>query len=170
MPEGTDSGVVEQYGIMLDSRALEAYGKLYQAAVQDGVTLWIASGYRSPELQAQLYRQEIDTNMAGGMTENEAVQAAGRAVQQPGFSEHNTGLAMDFNTVTDSFQNTDAYAWLMEHAQEYGFVLRYPKDKEHITGIMYEPWHFRYVGTEHAKKMNELDMCLEEYVEYISAR
>ena len=170
MPEGTDSGVVEQYGIMLDSRALEAYGKLYQAAVQDGVTLWIASGYRSPELQAQLYRQEIDTNMAGGMTENEAVQAAGRAVQQPGFSEHNTGLAMDFNTVTDSFQNTDAYAWLMEHAQEYGFVLRYPKDKEHITGIMYEPWHFRYVGTEQAKKMNELDMCLEEYVEYISAR
>lgn len=170
MPDSTDDGVVEQYGITLDSRALEAYGQMYQAAAQDGITLWIASGYRSPELQAQLYQQEIDMNMENGMTENEAVEAADRAVQKPGYSEHNTGLAMDFNTVTDSFKDTDTYAWLMEHAQEYGFILRYPEDKEDITGIMYEPWHFRYVGVEHAKKMNELNMCLEEYVEYVRSQ
>ena len=103
-------------------------------------------------------------------TENEAVEAADRAVQKPGYSEHNTGLAMDFNTVNDSFKNTNTYAWLMEHAEDYGFVLRYPEDKEDITGIMYEPWHFRYVGVEHAKKMNELHMCLEEYIEYVRSQ
>ena len=149
MPDGTDDGVVEQY---------------------DGITLWISSGYRSPTLQAQLYQQEIDNNLAKGMTENEAVEAADRAVQKPGYSEHNTGLAMDFNTVNDSFKNTNTYAWLMEHAEDYGFVLRYPEDKEDITGIMYEPWHFRYVGVEHAKKMNELHMCLEEYIEYVRSQ
>ena len=104
------------------------------------------------------------------MTENEAVEVADRAVQKPGYSEHNTGLAMDFNTVNDSFKNTNTYAWLMEHAEDYGFVLRYPEDKEDITGIMYEPWHFRYVGVEHAKKMNELHMCLEEYIEYVRSQ
>ena len=170
MPDGTDDGVVEQYDIMLDKRALDAYGQMYQAASQDGITLWISSGYRSPTLQAQLYQQEIDDNLAKGMTENEAVEAADRAVQKPGYSEHNTGLAMDFNTVTNSFKNTNTYAWLMEHAEDYGFVLRYPEDKESITGIMYEPWHFRYVGVEHAKKMNELHMCLEEYVEYVRSQ
>ena len=153
MPDGTDDGVVEQYDITLDKRALDAYGQMYQAASQDGITLWISSGYRSPTLQAQLYQQEIDNNLAKGMTENEAVEAADRAVQKPGYSEHNTGLAMDFNTVND-----------------YGFVLRYPEDKEDITGIMYEPWHFRYVGVEHAKKMNELHMCLEEYIEYVRSQ
>lgn len=170
MPDGTDDGVVEQYDITLDKRALDAYGQMYQAASKDGITLWISSGYRSPTLQAQLYQQEIDDNLAKGMTENEAVEEADRAVQKPGYSEHNTGLAMDFNTVNNSFKNTNTYTWLMEHAEDYGFVLRYPEDKENITGIMYEPWHFRYVGVEHAKKMNELHMCLEEYVEYVRSQ
>ena len=91
MPDGTDDGVVEQYDITLDKRALDAYGQMYQAASKDGITLWISSGYRSPTLQAQLYQQEIDDNLAKGMTENEAVEEADRAVQKPGYSEHNTG-------------------------------------------------------------------------------
>ena len=161
--------MVEQYDITLDKRALDAYGQMYEAASKDGITLRISSGYRSPTLQAQLYEQEIDDNLAKGMTENEAVEKeADRAVQKPGYSEHNTGLAMDFNTVNNSFKNTNTYTWLMETVY-YGFVLRYPEDKENIR-INVQPWHFRYVGVEHAKKMNELHMCLEEYVEYVRSQ
>ena len=124
---------------------------MYQAASQDGITLWISSGYRSPTLQAQLYQQEIDNNLAKGMTENEAVEAADRAVQKPGYSEHNTGLAMDFNTVNDSFkiQIPMLGLWSMRRITVLYCVI---EDKEDITGIMYEPWHFRYVGVEHAKR------------------
>ena len=168
--EGTDSKLVEQFGIMLDERAMNAYGRMYAAAAADHITLWISSAYRDAAFQGRLYQQEIDDNLKKGMTENQAVEAAGRAVQQPGHSEHNTGLVIDFNGALDSFKNTNEYAWLMQNAADYGFILRYPEDKQDITGIMYEPWHFRYVGTEHAKNIKRLNMCLEEYVEYMRIR
>lgn len=88
-------------------------------------------------------------------------------INKPGASDHNLGLAVDFNNVDNDFENSKAYKWLSENAEDYGFILRYPKDKVSITGIEYESWHWRYVGKEHAKKMNELDMCLEEYVDYL---
>ena len=83
-------------------------------------------------------------------------------------SEHSLGLAADFNNVKPEFENTREFAWLVENAENYGFVLRYKKEKKNITKVNYEPWHWRYVGKEHAIKMNELDMCLEEYVEYLN--
>ena len=76
----------------------------------------------------------------------------------------------DLNGVLEDFQHDEAYLWLQEHAEEYGFVLRYPEGKSDITKIIYEPWHFRYVGPEHAKEMNRLGMCLEEYVEYLKEK
>lgn len=166
MPTGTDSRLIEQFGITLDERAMNAYGQMY-AAASNYITLWVSSAYRDAAFQDRLYQQEIDDNLKKGMTENQAVEAAGRAVQKSGYSEHNTGLALDFNGAADSFQNTNTYAWLMQNAADYGFILRYPEDKQEITGIMYEPWHFRYVGVEHAQNMKRLNMCLEEYVEYV---
>ena len=83
----------------------------------------------------------------------------------PGTSEHSLGLAVDLNSLEESFEQTAQFKWLIEHCAEYGFILRYPKDKEDITGISYEPWHYRYVGEDHAAKIMEQGLCLEEYVQ-----
>ena len=98
---------------------------------------------------------------------NEAKKVAATIVAVPGTSEHHIGLAVDFNSVEESFENTKAFRWLQENAEDYGFVMRYPKDKKSITKIIYEPWHYRYVGVEHAKAMNDLGLCMEEYLEYL---
>lgn len=99
------------------------------------------------------------------MEEAEALTA--RSIGEPYKSEHNIGLAVDFNDVNYAFENEKAFTWLMENAENYGFILRYPADKEDITKIKYEPWHWRYVGPEYAKEMNDLGFCLEEYIEYL---
>lgn len=130
-------------------------------------SLWIASGYRSVELQDTLFNRYVDDNMDDGMTYEEAVADVMLTATVPGYSEHHTGLAVDFNYVTEDFQYTDQYEWLCEHAHEYGFILRYTEEKEDITNINYEPWHYRYVGVEHATAMYEMDMCLEEYIIYL---
>ena len=97
-----------------------------------------------------------------------AEEVAEQSVARAGHSEHETGLAIDLNGVLETFADTEAYRWLQRHAYEYGFVLRYPEGKEEITGIRFEPWHFRYVGKEHARKMRLLNLCLEEYISYCS--
>jgi len=90
-----------------------------------------------------------------------------QVINEPKTSEHNLGLAVDFNYVNEEFDETKAFEWLQENAEDYGFILRYRQDKEDITKVDYEPWHWRYVGVENAKEINRLDMCLEEYVEYL---
>lgn len=117
--------------------------------------------------KASVLDRAVQRRMADGMTYENAYEDARITIQAPGYSEHHTGLAVDFNDVEDDFRETEAYTWLQEHAAEYGFVERYPKGKESITGIDYEPWHYRYVGKEHAQRMNELNMCLEEYVAFL---
>ena len=102
-----------------------------------------------------------------GKNEGEAKALTEQVINKPGYSEHNLGLAVDFNYVKDSFKDTKEYVWLIENAENYGFILRYPKEKESITKVSYEPWHWRFVGVEHARKINELGMCLEEYIEYL---
>ena len=98
----------------------------------------------------------------------EAEAKAATVVTRPGTSEHNTGFSADFNIAEDSFESTAMFTWMQEHAADYGFVLRFPKDKQEITGITYESWHYRFVGINNAKEMNRLNMCLEEYVEYMN--
>lgn len=139
---------------------------LLDAAYSDGMVLWLASGYRSVETQERILNTAVQNRMRDGYSEEEAYANARLTIQAPGHSEHHTGLAVDFNYVSADFRDTEEYAWLQAHAAEYGFVERYPADKEEITGIDYEPWHFRYVGREHAEAMNRLGMCLEEYVQY----
>lgn len=97
------------------------------------------------------------------MDSSEAEAVAANSIARPGSSEHSTGLAIDFNGVSEEFDTTPEYRWLMKHAADYGFILRYAEEKESITGIRFEPWHFRYVGSEHAREINRLGLCLEEY-------
>ena len=130
------------------------------AAQADGVGLKVWSPFRSYAIQKDLFQKQV--NRVGGDEEKAAT-----VVARPGTSEHNTGLCADFNMASDAFENTQMYTWMKENAEDYGFVMRYRKDKQPITGVIHESWHWRFVGIKHAKKMNELDMCLEEYVEYL---
>ena len=135
---------------------------------KDGITnVWVQSAYRSVERQKELYDNKVNEYLKQGKTQEEAEKLTSEYINKPGSSDHNLGLAVDFNYVNNSFAELEAYDWLLENAEDYGFILRYPEDKEDITKIEYESWHWRYVGEEHAKKMNELDMCLEEYIEYL---
>lgn len=139
---------------------------MFNAAAEDDVWFWVASGYRSVEQQEEILNRAIQQNIANGMDEDSAESEALRTIARPGYSEHHTGLAVDLNDVSDDFEETEAYRWLCENAAEYGFVQRYQKNKVEITGIDNESWHYRYVGKANAKAMKQLDMCLEEYVEY----
>ncbi len=152
----------------VDVRILSDLSAMTEAARRDDVWFWVASGYRSVEDQQTILENAIERRMQEeGMTREEAEADALRTIQKPGHSEHHTGLVVDFNDVDDGFEETSAYRWLSQHAADYGFVQRYRQDKVAYTGIDNESWHYRYVGVEHAQAMERLDMCLEEYVEYV---
>ena len=127
------------------------------AAEADGVNLRVWSPFRSYAVQNDLFQKQVER--AGGDE-----QAAATVVARPGTSEHNTGLCADFNMASDTFESTPMYKWMCENAENYGFVLRYPKDKQNVTGVIYESWHWRFVGINTAKEMNDLGLTLEEYV------
>lgn len=153
----------------LQTEAADAYQQMKAAAAAEGVELLLCSGYRSVEYQTGLFNDELDRWKADGLSEQEAYDKAKTVVAVPGYSEHNTGLAADIvtpdhQTLDEAFEETDAFLWLSQHAQEYGFILRYPIDKQAITGIIYEPWHYRYVGPENAAAIKQSGKCLEEYL------
>lgn len=129
--------------------------------------LYVRSPYRSYATQKMLFTQETNKWLKTGLSSEKAEAKAATVVTRPGTSEHNTGFSADFNIAEDSFESTPMFTWMQEHAADYGFVLRFPKDKQEITGITYESWHYRFVGINNAKEMNRLNMCLEEYVEYM---
>ena len=159
-----------QNGYEVDKRAAPAMREMIQAAKEDGVELMLCSAYRSVEKQQQLFDRSQQAYMAQGMSEEEAYAKTATETAIPGTSEHQTGLAADIVTPTyqmldAGFADTPAGQWLSEHAAEYGFVLRYPQDKQEVTGIIYESWHYRFVGKTHAKLMKESGLCLEEYLQ-----
>jgi len=130
----------------------------------------IRGAFRTQHQQEELFEQKTEQFMMEGETLEEAKRDAATIVAYPGTSEHQLGLALDIVSGDNSILNADqannpTQQWLMEHSWEYGFVLRYPTDKGDITGIIYEPWHYRYVGTETAKIMHDEDLCLEEYLD-----
>lgn len=149
---------------VVDRRMGEDLVQMIEAAERDQVWLWVASGYRSEERQQIVLEHAVLERRNRGMGEKEAWEDALRTVAFPGHSEHHTGLAVDFNQVTDQFVETPAFLWLQEHGAEYGFIQRYPPEKESITGMAEESWHYRYVGKEHAQAMEKRGDCLEEYV------
>ena len=127
----------------------------------------IISAWRDYGTQVTLYEAQVKKWKDKGYSQADAEKEAASRVAIPGTSEHHTGLAVDFNSTQTSFENTKAFKWLKEHAQDYGFIMRYEKEKMDITGgIIYEPWHWRFVGINIAKEMKELGMCYEEYCQY----
>ena len=165
LPDGYRPNLVTAYGFQMTAETAEAYMKMHDAAAADGVSLWISSAYRSVERQEELFEREIDSYAETHSSPQEAEAYAEQSVARPGYSEHATGLALDLNGVRDDFDTTPSFRWLDAHAQDYGFILRYPKDKQEITKIKYEPWHYRYVGEKAARAMKEKGLCLEEYVD-----
>lgn len=129
----------------------------------------ICSSYRTQEKQEQLFRNKVERLMAKGLSYEDAQTEAGRSVAVPGTSEHQLGLALDIvgtenQNLDKSQERTAVQQWLMAHCWEYGFILRYPEGKSELTGIIYEPWHYRYVGKEVAREITERGICLEEYL------
>lgn len=167
MPDGYQPQLTNAFGLQMDARIVAPFQKMKTAAQKDGVSLWISSAYRSGERQEQLFEQEIKNYQKSYPSKEEATAFAEKSVARPGYSEHNTGLAVDLNGVREDFDRDPAFRWLEQNAQDYGFILRYPKEKQEITRIKYEPWHYRYVGAENAKKMKEKGFCLEEYLNYL---
>ena len=158
----------------LQTVACDAFLSMQKAAAADGVTVWMQSGYRSVKYQTSLYERKTKYYLDKGCDNATAKEKAAAVVNPPGYSEHNCGLAADLNSpehtgLDEGFEKTAAFRWLCEHAGDYGFILRYPKDAEDKTEIIYEPWHWRYVGVENAAKINASGLCFEEYIETLQS-
>lgn len=167
----TLGSIKTEKGIMkCDERIIPDLLKMLKAAKDDGIDLQISSPYRDMNRQIYLFDKHIKSYMKQGMSYMDAYALTAQAVTVPGASEHQIGLALDivcdnYIYLNEGFGDTDAGKWLAKHSYEYGFILRYPKGKEYITGIEYEPWHFRYVGTEAATIIASEDLTLEEFVD-----
>ena len=156
-------------GLQFDARAIDQLNAMLSDARAQGLSPVVCSAYRTIEYQEKLFDNQINKQMSRGWGRRQAVEEASKVVSYPGTSEHNLGLAADI--VSESYQildekqaDTSEMQWLLEHCSEYGFILRYPEGKTDVTGVIYEPWHFRYVGKQAAKEITENGLCLEEYL------
>lgn len=153
----------------VDARVLEPLQNMLKAASDEGYSLYVCSAYRSVDRQKELFNESMIDYVNQGMTYYEAAIETAKSIAWPGESEHATGLAMDivssdYAGLDEKQGETDDQKWLMEHCYEYGFILRYPKDKSEDTGIIYEPWHYRYVGVEAALAIRDQGVTMEEYL------
>lgn len=156
-------------GHQIDARAYDDFRAMIQAAKSEGVYIYVTSSYRDLDKQTDLYNKKVESYVMQGYSYESAKEQAGQVVAVPGTSEHHLGLALDlvsseYRKLDEKQENTKGFKWLTEHSWEYGFILRYPNGETDITGIIYEPWHFRYVGLEAAKEITESGLTLEEYV------
>ncbi|HBA49578.1 MAG TPA: D-alanyl-D-alanine carboxypeptidase [Lachnospiraceae bacterium] len=156
-------------GMKVDERAYDDLTAMLQACRDAGLAPKICSAYRTMAKQTYLYNNKIARLRNAGYSKKAAQEEAGRWVARPGTSEHQLGLAVDivsssYQALTKKQEKTAEQKWLMEHCWDYGFILRYPNDKSEITGIGYEPWHYRYVGVEIAQDVRESGLCFEEYL------
>lgn len=159
-------------GQSVDERCYPDLQEMMDACRAAGLSPVICSSYRTQEYQEGLFNNQVENLVAQGYSRAEAEKEAGTVVAVPGTSEHQLGLAVDIVDVNYQLldrgqEETEVQKWLMEHCWEYGFILRYPESKSEITGIIYEPWHYRYVGKKAAKEITESGICLEEYLESI---
>ncbi|SFC94340.1 M15 family metallopeptidase [Ruminococcus albus] len=146
----------QNYGSGIVPEAQMAFNEMQAAAWNDGINLFIVSGYRSYWYQDQLYWGYVSTR--GSQAEVDRFSA------RAGFSEHQTGLAMDLNSASRTFEGTAEALWIEQHCADYGFIIRYPDGKEDITGFIYEPWHIRYLGKDLARQVTDSGLCLEEFL------
>lgn len=155
-------------GYYFDERAANALKEMLKEARANGTNPVICSAYRSTQRQQTLFNAQVEKQIATGLSKNEAMDAAKTIVAYPGTSEHNLGLAVDivsreYQLLDEKQEETDENKWLRENCTRFGFIVRYPSNKTNITGVIYEPWHFRYVGKEAAEYMTKNNICLEEY-------
>ena len=156
-------------GHAIDSRAYPALQQMMDDCRAAGLEPTICSSYRTRDKQEELFEKKLDTLLQQGYSPEEAESESARWVARPGTSEHETALAVDivdkeYQILDQQQEQTPVQQWLMTHCAEYGFILRYPTDKSDLTGIGYEPWHYRYVGEDAAKAIMEQGICLEEYL------
>lgn len=148
---------ISKGGIYLVEEARDAFQKLVKDAKKEGVSVRAVSAYRSYHYQASLYNRYV---------EKEGTSKADTYSARPGFSEHQTGLSLDIDDTKvpfTEFEETESFQWMKSHAHDYGFILRYPKGKENITGYTYEPWHYRYVGRSLATSVKQKNLTWDEY-------
>lgn len=158
IPADFETDMVEIEGKLIDRKAKEPLEQMLAAGRAEGIVIGINNSYRSVENQRSSWNASVALLMEEGLSKEQAEKHVGTVLAIPGHSEHHTGLALDVNS------GYRVYEWLGEHCWEYGFILRYPDDKTSITGIKYEAWHFRYVGTELSLELKELGLCMEEYM------
>lgn len=154
-------------GEQVDSRIYPSLQEMFDDARSNGMDLFVREGYRTREDQQAIMDSRIEEYENEGNSEEDAINLAKQYVAEPGTSEHELGISVDINANNDVSSDDTIYTWLDENAYKYGFIKRYPEDKIDITGINNEPWHYRYVGKETAKKMKEMNLCLEEYLDYL---
>ena len=160
-------------GLQFDERAINHLNEMLSAMRKEGLSPVVCSAYRTIEFQRALFSNKVAQLVASGFSQTQAETEARKSIAYPGTSEHNLGLAadivsMDYQLLDDKQAETPEVRWLLENCAEYGFILRYPRGKEAITGITYEPWHFRFVGVTAAREIMVSGLCLEEYLsEYI---
>ena len=171
LPEGfTVLALTEvRSGQYVDNRAYPALRQMLDDARAEGLEPLVCSSYRDWDTQTRLFEAEVQNWLNKGYSREDAEAQAAVWVARPGTSEHQTGLTVDivdisYQLLDEGQEKTPVQQWLMTHCAEYGFILRYPTDKSDITGIGYEPWHYRYVGVEAAQEIMERGLCLEEYL------
>ncbi|MEE0715643.1 MAG: M15 family metallopeptidase [Eubacterium sp.] len=158
------------YTQAIDERCYDNLKNMINDCRNAGYNPVICSSHRSHEKQVLLFENKIKDFIGQGYTRKEAKKKAGTVVAIPGTSEHEIGLAVDivdvkYQLLEENQEKTETQKWLMKNCWKYGFILRYPKDKQEITGVIYEPWHYRFVGKENAKMIMKNNLCLEEYLE-----
>lgn len=168
MPEDYSVTLTEfPNGEKVDSRIYPYLQEMFDAMRNEGIYPIVREGYRTAEYQQETFDEKVQAYMNEGYSRERAERTAKEWVAMPGTSEHQIGIAVDINADKTKSTNEEVYTWLAENAHNYGFILRYPQGKTDITGTSYEPWHFRYVGIEHAQIIYEEHICLEEYLENI---
>lgn len=170
LPEGCQPQLATvENGHQVDQRCAAALSDMLAACRAEGLQPVLCSAYRAQEKQASLYQSLVSKRQAQGLSLAQARESAATEVAVPGTSEHQLGLAADivdasYQLLDHAQEDTPVQQWLLAHCWDYGFVLRYPPDTGDITGIIYEPWHYRYVGRDHAQAMQAAGQCLEEYL------
>ena len=165
LPEGYTVDLTElSNGQSVATLIYPALQQMFDDARSQGIYPVVASGYRTPEKQQSLMDEKIQSLVEQGYSQESAQAEALKWVNQVGYSEHQSGLAVDINADGIHSAGYEVYDWLAQNAWQYGFILRYPEDKTDITGTSYEPWHYRYVGVEAAQAITEQGVCLEEYL------
>ena len=179
VPEDYEPELIEITGRLarddtkVDASCHDALLQMINDCIAEGHSIYIISSYRTQAYQEYLYNRQVNKQINNGYSREEAKIVAATISAIPGTSEHQLGLAVDLidTAIWDLVEeqaNLPGQQWLMENCWKYGFILRYPADKTDVTGIIYEPWHYRYVGTEIAKDIHESGLTLEEYLESLS--